>query len=91
MNSKKARDIILWYLYLYGVAQILLVKKNPRQKEGPKMGKSGVEHDNHDINIQKNHTYETLQMFLLSILSELSLVSKIYGNIVNFRKSMFLM
>ena len=55
------------------------------------MGKSGVEHDNHDINIQKNHTYETLLMFLLSILSQLDLLNKIYLNIVNFRKSMFLM
>ena len=54
------------------------------------MGKSGFEHDNHDINIQKNHTYETL-LFLLSILSQLDLVNKIYGNIMNFRKSMFFM
>ena len=45
------------------------------------MGKSGVEHDNHDIKIQKSHTYENLLMFLLSILSQLALVNKIYGNI----------
>ena len=55
------------------------------------MGKSGVKHDNHDINIQKNHTYETVLMFLLSILSQLALVNKSYGNIVNLRKSTFLM
>ena len=55
------------------------------------MGKSGVEQDNRGINIQENHTYETLLMFLLSILSQLALVNKIYDNIVNFRKSMFLM
>ena len=55
------------------------------------MGKSGVEHDNHDIHIQKNDIYKTLLMFLFSILSQLALVNKIYGNIVNFRKSMFLM
>ena len=54
------------------------------------MGKGGVEHDNHDINIQKNHTYETL-LFLLSILSQLAFVIKIYDNIVNFKKSIFLM
>ena len=54
------------------------------------MGKSGVEDDNHDIIIQKNHTYKTLLMFLLSILSQLALLNKIYGNIVNFRKSMLL-
>ena len=44
------------------------------------MGKSRVEHHNHDINIQKNHTYETL-LFLLSILSQLALDNKSYGNI----------
>ena len=55
------------------------------------MGKIGVEQNNHEINIQKNHTYETLLMFLFSILSKLALVNKSYGNIVNFRKLVFLM
>ena len=78
MNSKKARDIVLRYLYLYGELQLLLVREI-------------LEHDNHDINIQKNDAYKTLLMFLLSILSQLALVNKSHGNIVNFMKSMFLM
>ena len=69
MNSKKARDIVLWYLYFYGVLQLLLVREILDKKRDQYMGKSGVEHDDHDINIQKIHTYEALLMFLLSILS----------------------
>jgi len=68
----------------------LLLAREVLKKRGTIDEEKCVEHDKNDINIQKNHTYENM-LFLWSILSQLSLVNKIYGNIVNFRKSMFLM
>ena len=39
MNSKKARDIVLEYLYLYGVIQLLLVKEILDEKRDQIWGK----------------------------------------------------
>ena len=42
MNYKKARDIVLWYLYLYGALQLLLVREILDKKRDKIWGKVGL-------------------------------------------------
>ena len=42
MNSKKSRDIVLMYVYLYGVIQLLLVRETLYKKRDQIWGKVGL-------------------------------------------------
>ena len=42
MNSNKDRGIVLWYLYLYGAVQLLLVIEILDKKRGQIWGKVGL-------------------------------------------------